>query len=87
MVTSATKCPEKRKPHENSCTEYYRCADFADGGYVWLLFKCDEGLVSLFDFFPNGFTLLKILLLYRYGTFHLKIFKKFLLNTRYSSIV
>ncbi|CAG5101958.1 Protein of unknown function [Cotesia congregata] len=45
VVTEASKCPQKRKPHDNSCIKFYDCVNLPNGGYVWAPSRCTDGLV------------------------------------------
>ncbi|XP_057332905.1 putative uncharacterized protein DDB_G0289963 [Microplitis mediator] len=45
VVTEGSKCPQLRKPHDNSCSKFYDCINLPNGGYVWAPAKCTDGLV------------------------------------------
>lgn len=51
VVTEGSKCPQLRKPHDNSCSKFYDCINLPNGGYVWAPAKCTDGLVSYIYFF------------------------------------
>ncbi|KZC05493.1 hypothetical protein WN55_06463 [Dufourea novaeangliae] len=45
IAVESSKCPEPRKPHNVSCTVFFKCVNLPGGGYVWVPSKCTEGLI------------------------------------------